>query len=259
MSDSAVKRHFYSAERLVADAVIILVICLWWLTSRSMSPGVLPGLGQIGGAFLELATSVVFWSNAAATGTRVLLAVTIATIVGSLIGIMPRYIPWTRSIVDDILVPFFTSFPGIAWAILGTIWFGVTSTAVLIVQILIVLPFALVNVTEGSKAIGNDEVEMGRSFTRRGLSVFWRIELPLLTPFILSSVRIAYGVCWKVSLIAELFGAHTGIGYMMQLAQDLGDIDRIIALCLWIVMFVIIGERLLLNPLEKLLSSKSNF
>jgi sulfonate transport system permease protein len=224
-----------------------------------MSPGVLPGLGQIGGAFLELATSVVFWSNAAATGTRVLLAVTIATIVGSLIGIMPRYIPWTRSIVDDILVPFFTSFPGIAWAILGTIWFGVTSTAVLIVQILIVLPFALVNVTEGSKAIGNDEVEMGRSFTRRGLSVFWRIELPLLTPFILSSVRIAYGVCWKVSLIAELFGAHTGIGYMMQLAQDLGDIDRIIALCLWIVMFVIIGERLLLNPLEKLLSSKSNF
>lgn len=243
----------YTSDRMIADALIVVVLLLWWATSRSLPEGVLPGLGEIGAAVLDLAISGDFWANAFMTALRVVLAVCIATVVGGAIGLLPRYVPWTGSIIDNVLIPFFTSFPGIAWAILGTIWFGVTSTAVLIVQILIVLPFALVNVAEGAKAIGNDEVEMGRSFTRSRLAVFWRIELPLLSPFILSSVRIAYGVCWKVSLIAELFGAHTGVGYMMQLAQDLAEIDRIIALCLWVVAFVIIGERLILNSLARLL------
>jgi sulfonate transport system permease protein len=61
---------------------------------------------------------------------------------------MPRYFPVTGGIDDNVLVPFFTSFPGLAWAILGTVWFGVTSQAVIIVQLLIVLPFALVNVAD---------------------------------------------------------------------------------------------------------------
>ena len=249
MSDRA-RPAFYSRSRLYADLLVVVAIAAWWLTARSL-PDVLPGLGAVTRAIFDLATDPEFWSNAGVTGLRVFAAVILATLIGSAIGLLPRYLPWTGGIVDDVLAPFFSSFPGIAWAILGTIWFGVTTQAVLIVQILIVLPFALVNVAEGAKAIGVEEVEMGRSFTRRRWAVFWRIELPLLSPFILASVRIAYGVCWKISLIAELFGAHSGLGYLMQLSQDEGQIDRIIAICLWIVAFVILGERFIIDPLSR--------
>lgn len=243
---------FYSTDRLVSDLLVVAVLAAWWLTARALPAGVFPGLGAVGRAVLDLAVSAEFWSNAAITASRILAAVVLATIIGTAIGLLPRYAPWLGGIVDDVLVPFFSSFPGIAWAILGTVWFGVTSQAVLIVQILIILPFALVNVAEGAKAIGQEEVEMGRSFSRRRLAVFWRIELPLLSPFIMASVRISYGVCWKISLIAELFGAHSGVGYLMQLSQDLGAVDRIVAICLWIVAFVIIGERLILDPLSRI-------
>ena len=119
-------------------------------------------------------------------------------------------------------------------------------------QTVIVFPFCLVNVAEGIKDLGRDEVEMGLSFGRRRLAVFWRIELPLLRPFIVAGARIAYGVCWKVSLIAELFGAHDGLGFQMQLAQDLGHVDTIIAICLAIVLFVGLGDALILRPLSRL-------
>ncbi|WP_442581134.1 ABC transporter permease [Mesorhizobium sp. ASY16-5R] len=242
----------YSKERLVADLLIVAVLVAWWLTSLSLPEGVFPNIAVVARAFFELGVSAEFWTNAGITAARIFAAVVLATFFGSLIGILPRYLPWLGGIVDDVLVPFFSSFPGIAWAILGTVWFGVTSQAVLIVQVLIILPFALVNVAEGAKAIGTEEVEMGRSFSRRRWAVFWRVELPLLSPFIMASVRISYGVCWKISLIAELFGAHSGIGYLMQLSQDLGEIDRIIAICLWIVAFVIIGERFILDPLARI-------
>ncbi|SDR42970.1 sulfonate transport system permease protein [Rhizobiales bacterium GAS113] len=242
----------YTQARFIADLLVVAVIAAWWLTSLTLPAGVFPGLGSIGRAVIGLAVSAEFWSNAGITASRILAAVLLATVIGSVIGMLPRYLPWTGGIVDDVLVPFFSSFPGIAWAILGTVWFGVTSKAVLIVQILIILPFALVNVAEGAKAIGSEEVEMGRSFSRRRWAIFWRVELPLLSPFIMASVRISYGVCWKISLIAELFGAHSGIGYLMQLSQDLGEIDRIIAICLFVVAFVIIGERLILEPIARI-------
>ncbi len=154
--------------------------------------------------------------------------------------------------MNDVLVPFFTSFPAIIWAILGTVWFGLTSVAILLVQILIIFPFCLVNVTEGAKDIAQEEVEMGRSFGRRSWPIFWRIELPMLSPFIIAGARISYGVCWKISIIAELFGGRSGLGYLMQWSQDFGSVDSIIAICLAIVFFVIIGDAFILRPLSRL-------
>jgi NitT/TauT family transport system permease protein len=200
---------------------------------------------------VRLSTDAAFWQNAAATGSRVVLAVIIATIVSTAIALVPRYVRFTEGIVDSVLVPFFTSFPAIIWAILGTVWFGLTSGAILIVQILIIFPFCLVNVLEGAKDIGRDEVEMGRSFGRRAWSIFWRIELPMISPFIVAGARISYGVCWKISIIAELFGGRSGLGYMMQWAQDFGSVDGIIAICLTIVFFVMIGDAMILRPLSR--------
>lgn len=241
-------------RQLVANGLILLAVLAWWLTSLVFPPRVFPSLGMLASALYELITSSEFWLNAAITFGRIVLAILAATFVGGLIGILPRYLPITRGIVDNVLVPFFSSFPGLAWAILGTVWFGVTSQAVIFVQFLIILPFSLVNIAEGAKAISAEEVEMGRSFTRRRRSIFWRIELPLLSPFLISAVTISYGVCWKISLIAELFGARSGIGFMMQNAQDLGQTDRIIALCLMVVAFVAAGEKLVLHPLASALS-----
>jgi ABC-type nitrate/sulfonate/bicarbonate transport system permease component len=59
-------------------------------------------------------------------------------------------------------------------------------------------------------------------------------------------------VCWKISIIAELFGGRSGLGYMMQWAQDFGSVDSIIAICLAIVFFVMIGDALILRPLSRL-------
>ncbi|MGY5775228.1 ABC transporter permease [Rhizobium sp. LEGMi135b] len=238
-------------QRIYADGLILFAILGWWMTSASLPTGVVPSLYDIAFAASDLASSMDFWLNAASTMLRVLTAVLLATLIGGGIGILPRYLPAFRIIVDGVLVPFFASFPGIAWAILGTVWFGVGPTAVLVTQFLIVLPFALVNVAEGAKSVGQDEVEMGQSFTRSRLAVFWRIELPLLAPYLIAAVRISYGVCWKVSLIAELFGARAGIGFLMQLSQDNADVARIVALCLWIVAFVVVGEKLVLNPLTR--------
>lgn len=253
MSDRSLTNQLFGRSALVANGLILLVLVGWWLTSQTLPERIFPSITTVVMTLGQFAVDPEFWWNAGVTFARIVAAIAAATIVGGAIGIMPRYLPSTGGIVDNILVPFFSSFPGLAWAILGTVWFGVTTGAVIVVQFFIVLPFALVNVAEGSKAIGTEEMEMGRSFTRSRLANFWRIELPLLSPFFMSAITISYGVCWKISLIAELFGARSGIGYLMQHAQDLGQTDRILALCIAIVLFVIIGQKIILQPLSRLI------
>ena len=244
------------SQRLAAEGLVVAAIVAWWLTSAQFPVNVFPSPMQVFRELVRLSADAEFWGHAAATGVRVLLAVILATVLGSALGMLPRYAPWTGGIVDDVLIPFFTSFPAIVWAILGTIWFGLSDVAILIVQTLIIFPFCLVNVTEGGKDIGREEIEMGRSFGRRPLSIFWRIELPLLAPFIISGARISYGVCWKISLIAELFGGRSGLGYLMQWARDFGSVDVIIAICLAIVVFVTVGDAFVMRPLTRLFEPK---
>lgn len=242
-----------------AETLVLVALVGWWLTSRSLPPTVFPTPLEVATALGRMLLEEEFWSNAAATGLRVVGAVTLATMLGTIIGLLPRYLRWTSGIVDDVLVPFFSSFPTIALAILGTVWFGVTPKAILFIQTLIVFPFCLVNVNEGARSLGKEEVEMGRSFGRSRLPIFWHIELPLLSPFIIAGARIAYGISWKTSLIAELFGARAGLGFLMQLAQDTGRVDRILAICIAIVVIVIVGESLVLNPLARALDARSRF
>jgi len=240
------------SQRAVAELFVVFAVLIWWLTSKQLPPNVFPSPYNVLLEMGRLSVDSEFWKNAAATASRVLCAVVLSTIFGTALGVLPRYFNWLGGIVDDVLVPFFNSFPAIIWAILGTIWFGLSSLAIIVVQTLIVFPFCLVNVAEGRKDLGKEEVEMGRSFGRSPWGIFWRIELPMLSPFIIAGARISYGVCWKISLIAELFGGRSGLGYMMQMAQDFGNPEAIIAICLAIVIFVIVGDALVLRPLSRL-------
>ena len=97
---------------------------------------------------------------------------------------------------------------------------------------------------------------MGRSFGRRSWSIFWRIELRMLSPLIIAGAHISYGVCWKISIIAELFGGRSGLGYMMQWSEDFGSVNSIIAICLAIVFFVVLGDALIMRPLSQLFQPK---
>lgn len=243
--------------RLIAESLVVLALFAWWLTALQLPGSIFPSPVNVFVELGNLAVDPEFWNAAAATALRVLTAVVAAVVIGTALGLLPRYVPWTQGIVDDVLVPLFTSFPAVAWAIIGSVWFGVSPTAIVIVQTLIILPFCLVNVSEGAKDLGHEEVEMGRSFGRRPLAIFWRIELPMISPFIVAGARIAYGVCWKVSLIAELFGARSGLGFQMQLAQDLGRVDTILGICLAIVFFVVAGDALVLRPLSRRLDAVS--
>ena len=130
-----------------------------------------------------------------------------------------------------------------------TNWWDVAGATIALAMIL--TPFCLVNVSEGLKELDAEVLEMAKSFTRRRSVVLVKIVLPLLMPYFVSALRIAYGVGWKIALVAELFGTESGLGFLLQQAQGIADATTVFATCIAIVIIFWIGEKLVIDPLSR--------
>ena len=79
---------------------------------------------------------------------------------------------------------------------------------------------------------------------------FALVILPSLSPFIFATLRIMFGVSWKVTLTAELFGGNAGLGYMINLARQEFDTATIFAAVIIIIAFVHGMDHYVLGPLQ---------
>jgi NitT/TauT family transport system permease protein/sulfonate transport system permease protein len=93
-------------------------------------------------------------------------------------------------------------------------------------------------------------LEMAASFTRNRWREFTRVVAPALLPFVFATLRISFGVSWKVALAAELFGGRTGLGYLFNLAQQNFDVRLILVVIAIIIAFVYGTDRLVFAPLQ---------
>jgi NitT/TauT family transport system permease protein/sulfonate transport system permease protein len=235
----------------LADALVVAAIATWAYGARSLPDFVLPGPLVVGERLLALFTDADFLVHTVASTLRVLASVAIALVLGSGLALLARSVPVLDGVISGLLQPFLNAFPSIGWAILAAIWFQPGHLSIVFVQVAILTPFCLINVAEGLRQVDREMLEMARSFTRRRGRVLVRVTLPLLLPYVAGSLRIAYGVAWKIALVAELLGSTSGLGFLMLRAQGSADITTVLAACLAIVALFYAGERLLLDPIAR--------
>jgi NitT/TauT family transport system permease protein/sulfonate transport system permease protein len=118
----------------------------------------------------------------------------------------------------------------------------------------LMIPFVYINISEGLGAVDEELLEMGWSFTHRPFAVFLRIVLPSLYPFALAALRISVGVAWKSTLLAELFGANEGLGFMVNQAREAYDSRTILAVIAIVVLIVFLTDRAIFVPLQRRLA-----
>lgn len=238
-------------DRLVAELSLAAVLLFWYAAAARLPEFVLPGPGTVLLSTLRLFVDPAYARHTAASLARVIVSVLLALGLGTGVVLAARYVPGLRLLVGNRLIPFLNAFPSLGWAILAVIWFGVSNTSVLFVETAILLPFCMINMWEGLKNLDEEIVEMARSFGRSRWRVLRMVILPLLFPYIFSALRISYGVGWKVSLIAELFGAPTGLGYLLNAARQNLDTPLVFTTICAIILLVGGMERLVFDRIER--------
>lgn len=238
-------------QRGITEGGVVLVIVGWWLFARDLPAFVMPTPQAAFGKMLEFFTDQRLAGHALVSFLRVGGAVALATLIALTLGLLARRFPILEETVERRLLTFLNSFPSVGWAILAVIWFQISNSTVIFIQVMIVLPFCLINVLEGLRQLDPELVEMGRAHSKSRARLFIKLVLPLMMPFLVAGLRVAYGIAWKVALVSELFGAPSGLGYLLMQAQVRADATLVFAVCLIIVLIFGTVDRLLLRPLAQ--------
>ncbi len=242
------------AKASAAAVFAAAVFGAWSLAALQLPPYLLPSPLRVAEASSVFFTSAQRLVHVYATLMHILVSIAIAFVGGALLALMAHYLRWSAPAIHQRLSPFLNAFSGIGWTLLAVIWFGVSTTAVIFSIATVLLPFALINLREGLLALDRELDEMGRSFGRSRWRLFAMIVAPGLLPFAAATLRIMFGVAWKVTLTAELFGGSRGLGYLINLARQEYDTDLIFTVIIFIIVAVYLSDRFIFLPLERRMS-----
>jgi NitT/TauT family transport system permease protein/sulfonate transport system permease protein len=249
-------RNWDSRAIKVAAAHLFTLAALgaWWAVARVLPPFVFPGPAEVAVTLWQFVTTPRLLAHMLASFAHVGVAIAISFALGFALALLPTYVPVLDLAIHRRLSPFLNAFSGVGWTLLAVMWFGVTPTTVVFSISAVLVPFALVNLSEGLASIDRETLEMAASFTRSSWRRFAAVILPALAPFMFATLRIMFGVAWKVTLTAELFGGNSGFGYLINLARQEFDTATIFVCIILIVVFVYATDRLVFAKLQARLS-----
>jgi NitT/TauT family transport system permease protein len=238
------------SRRLAAHLFTLLFLAAWQAASLIAPSYLFPGPLLTAQRLFVFVTSARDLGHLGASLYHVTAAIAISFVIGSLLALIPYYVPVLRFAIERRIGPFLNAFSAIGWTLLSIMWFGVSPLTVIFAISAVLVPFALVNMAAGLANLDAEIMEMAGSFTRRRRRMFTLVIVPSLYPFIFATLRIMFGVAWKVTLTAELFGGNSGLGYMINLARQEFDTATIFAAIIIIIAFVHGMDRYVLGPLQ---------
>jgi NitT/TauT family transport system permease protein len=231
----------------------LVVGALWEIAARQQffPPRLFPSLETVAAALFRLTATGVLPHHAFNTLLRLLAGFVLAAMVGIAIGIlMGRYRP-----AEDCLLPLISMgapIPGIAYAPLFLLWFGLGDLSVVaLVAFVAAFPIAI-NAWTGVKAVKEIWVRSALAMGADDRRLFQKVIAPGALPYILTGLRLGLAQAWRILVGVEMLAAVPwGLGWMIFGAREFLNTDVILA---GIVVLGLIGlalETLLFKRLEK--------
>lgn len=230
-----------AASRLLINilpplAFVVLLAGGWELMAASRPSPLLPRLALIGSELVEIVSSGDAARQIGITLGRIVMGFALAYVVAIAIGLASARSRVAKSFFDPVLVLGLTV-PGLVWALLCVIWFGLSMKTSTIAIALGVAPPLALSLAQGLTSVDPQLIEATHvyRFSRRArLRHLW---LPAITPYLLSGARLGFSFAWKVIVLVEIFGLSSGVGYRLNSAFSSQNVEGVLA---WTIVFAVV-------------------
>jgi len=218
--ESAGHRRRLSRETRLGWATILAFLVLWKLVHASgiFPPWAFPSPEQVLMAFVKTLRSGELLKNTWASVARQLVGVALAALVGIPLGIALGASRNARAALLP-LCRLMYPIPGIAWIPLAILWFGIGFKSTVFVIFFSGIWPILFNTMTGVATLDGQYTDVARVYLAPRLFYVRRILIPGSLPYIITGIRLTYGVGWRVIVGAEMISSITGLGFMIDDAR----------------------------------------
>jgi NitT/TauT family transport system permease protein len=223
---AAARRHrrqwINLAIRLVSLAVALL---LWEVAAWNVDPILFTSPTKVAAAAYKMVLSGELWTYLWPSLVVLGIGFSLAVVAGIGIGLLlARF--WVLDIALNVYITFLYSIPSVALVPLIVLWAGFETTAKVIILFLFAFFPMVINTYQGVKSVDPKLLEVGRAFRCSERQLWTNIVLPASLPFIVTGLRLALGRGLIGMVLADLYTAISGIGYLIVRTASTYQVDR---------------------------------
>lgn len=240
-------------EAIWLAAPFVAVGSVWEMFARlgPFPPFLFPSVETIISTFVRLVSNGTLPLHALSTILRLILGFLLGAAAGVGMGIaMGRY-RWAEYLLLP-LVSVGNPIPGLAYAPLFILWFGLGNLpAVLLVGVAVAFPIVL-NCWTGVKAVKEIWIRAAQSMGAKDRQLFRKVILPGSLPYILTGLRIGMARGWRTLVAVEMLtSVSLGLGWLIFGARQFLNTDVMLAGIAVIGLVGLLLEKLVFQRLEQ--------
>ena len=143
------------------------------------------------------------------------------------IGISMGLSPTARAVINPIF-EFVRPIPPIAWIPLSILWFGLGSANKIFIIFLASFTYVTINSYEGARSVDPRLIGAARMLGAGRGRIFTHVIFPSSVPYIFAGLQIALSVSWAAEVAAEIIYSQNGVGWIITMGMNNGNITQII-------------------------------
>jgi NitT/TauT family transport system permease protein len=204
-------------RRLMVVAIHLSVLVAWQLLATFVIPQrYLPPPTAIFRAFVTLTESGALPRQLLQTLSVLALGFGLAIVTGVTIGVAMGMFATLRRILDPYVNAFY-AMPTVVLVPLVIIWLGLGFEAKVFLTWFVSMFAVIINAEIGVLSVPAAFIETARAFGCNRWQIFQRVVLHAALPFFVAGIRIGLGRALVGVVVAEMFTALSGLGYMIVL------------------------------------------
>jgi NitT/TauT family transport system permease protein len=229
------------------------LVVLWWGLSLRYGAYVLPSPVGVVGGLRDVVVSGEIWRHTGASLGRIVVGFGGAVGVAVGLGLVAFLSRVGRSVVHDVLVVL-NSTSVFVWIVISIIWFGLSHWAPIFTTFMITLPVVASNIVEGVAGVDRRLLEMGDVYRLSGRRKFTAIVVPSTVPYLVAGMKVGFGLALKVSVVAEIFGVTSGIGYVMNYSREILATHMVFVWAIVMILVMTLTDRLVFDAVSRRLA-----
>jgi ABC-type nitrate/sulfonate/bicarbonate transport system permease component len=207
-------------SRWTGAAVLLALALLWEAAGRGawVHKVLLPPLSAVLATLYDIVASGEIVRHLAISLWRAAAGYALAAVLGIALGVAMGY--WRRVYQSaEIAIELARAVPPPAVIPVAMVFLGIgDALKVFVIFFACVFPI-LVNTIDGVRAADPVLVRTARTFRLSQTRTIWKVILPVAAPYIATGLRIATAIALILTVISEMIGATSGIGYFILGAQ----------------------------------------
>ncbi len=231
-------------------AVMLVLAAIWMVLSAQLGDYLLPSPARVGRGVVEVLGSGQLWKHVWASLYRICIGFGLAVLTSIAFALLVAVSRHAATVGRD-LTAILNSTSVFVWIVVSLIWFGLTDKAAMFTTYMITLPVLLANMLEGVANVDGRLLEMAQVYRLSPLDRFLNVTLPSTVPYLVAGMKVGFGLGLKVSVVAEIFGVSSGIGYMMNFNRDTLRTDMVFVWALALIVIMLIVDKVLFEGLSR--------